>query len=312
MPILLTVSLLVLASSASHASPGPVLPAATPGVHLGRHNQPSPALAPRVFGEGVISTGHEFTVTFTPDGREVYFTRSDSATKRNHIMHAIRHGATWDDVAPVPFSGPDWSDLDPALSPDGRRLYFVSTRPRPAPATGPANNMDIWYVERRGDSWGDPHWIAEVSSDGKEGSPTVDRHGTLCFFSDRGAERDHNAIYCSMPSGHGYRAPERLDSAINAGPSDTSPWLAPNGRTMLFYSTRPGGFGQADLYIAVRHGTAWGPATNLGPAVNTAAYEYNPSISPDGRTLYFGRDRKIWEVPMGALDRTVISRQLVR
>jgi Tol biopolymer transport system component len=270
------------------------------------------AATPRVFGEGVISTGHEFTVTFTADGREVYFTRADTVAKRLHILHSVRHDRVWQAATPVSFAKAEWSDLDPALSPDGRRLYFVSTRPRPGRASGPADNMDIWYADRVGESWGEPQWIDAVNSDAKEGSPTVDRDGSLCFFSDRGAEHDHNAIYCSRPSSGGYATPVRQDTTINAGPSDTSPWLAPDGRTILFYSTRPGGFGKADLYVATMHDGTWGAAKNLGPAVNTSDFEYNPSVSPDGRTLYFGRRGKVWEIPIPALDSRVIYEGMFR
>jgi len=287
-------SLAVVDTPAFGQSPGPT-PAAAKG-----------CVSPHIFGDGVISTGREFTVTFTPDGREVYFTRSDS-TKAVHIMRSLSRDGAWQPATPVAFGSPRWRDIDPALAPDGRRLFFVSARPRPEPATGPANDMDIWFVDRVGDSWGPPQWIQTVSSDAKEGSPTVDRDGNLCFFSDRGREPDHNAIYCAAKTAEGYATPVKLNAPVNAGPSDTSPFLSPDGRTLLFYSTRPGGFGQADIYIVSKRNGSWGTPANLGPVVNTSDFEYNPSVSPDGRTLYFGRQRKIWEVEISALDHSIID-----
>ena len=265
-----------------------------------------------VFADGIVSTGHEFTVTFTPDGREVYFTRSDPDTHRSHILHSVRDHDAWQPAQPVSFATDSASDLDPALSPDGRRLYFVSTRPRPAATPGPARDMDIWYADRTSNGWSAPHWISQLSSDGKEGSPTVDRRGTLCFFSDRGNAANQDVIYCASRTGDGYSTPARLPAEINAGPSDVSPFLSHDGQTMLFYSTRTGGYGQADLYIAHRQGQGWGAATNLGPQVNTDAYEYNPSVSPDGHTLYFGRNRKIWSIPVSTLDSKVIAEKMFK
>jgi hypothetical protein len=76
---------------------------------------------------------------------------------------------------------------------------------------------------------------------------------------------------------------------------------------MLFYSTREGGAGQADLYIAHKQGGSWGAVASLGAAVNTAEFEYNPSVSRDGRTLYFGRKGRVYEIPLAALDAKVIA-----
>jgi Tol biopolymer transport system component len=251
-----------------------------------------------VFLPGIISTGHEFTVTFSADGRELYFTRFNAETRTQRVMRSTRNEKTWSAPEAVSFGSDAWSDLDPSLSPDGRRLYFVSTRPRPVGLAGPPKNMDIWYVERRSVGWSEPQWIAVASSDGKEGSPTVDRHGTLCFFSDRGNKPNENAIYCAPGTANGWGTPVRAGGGVNDGPSNTSPWLSPDGNTLLFYSSRDGGRGKADLYFSEKRSGEWTAPVNLGSAVNTAESEYNPSVSPDGKTLYFGRAGSIWAIPI--------------
>ncbi|MEP7000029.1 MAG: hypothetical protein ABI969_06105 [bacterium] len=273
------------------------------------------AVAPRpadpvVFAPGVISTGHEFTVTFTGDGREVYFTRSTASPRSMHVMHSVMRDGAWQPAEPVSFSTGSSFDLDPALSPDGRRLYFVSTRQRPAQratTVSPARDMDIWFADRIGDQWGAPHWIEELSSDAKEGSPTVDRDGTLCFFSDRGAASGNNAIYCATRLANAWSGPNRLDANVNAGPSDTSPFLSRDGKTLMFYSTRAGGMGKADLYLSVKRDGEWQPAANLGSVVNGPEFEYNPAVSPDGLSFFFGRAGNIHVVPVAELDVRVIT-----
>ncbi|MEO8624303.1 MAG: hypothetical protein ABI625_24695, partial [bacterium] len=226
------------------------------------------------------------------------------------VMHSVMRDGAWQPAEAVSFSSDSSFDLDPALSPDGLRLYFVSTRPRPSqPSTNASTprDMDIWYADRVGDQWGAPHWISALSSDGKEGSPTIDRDGTLCFFSDRGATTGNNAIYCASRRDTGWSAPNRLNANVNAGPSDTSPFLSRDGKTLLFYSTRAGGMGKADLYLSVKRDGEWQPASNLGSVVNTAEFEYNPAVSPDGRSFFYGQAGDVRVVPVAELDARVIT-----
>jgi Tol biopolymer transport system component len=253
---------------------------------------------------GIISSGRGFTVTFSPDGREAYFTARETGTAADkpplHIYHShFDHGA-WQAAKPVGFGSAQWSDLDPFVTVDGRQMFFVSTRP--APGKDPAKrDMDIWCSDLKDGIWAEPHWIAEVNSTAKEGSPSLDRQNNLYFFSDRGNESNHNSIYVAHWRDGRSSAPEKLSSEINAGPSDTSPWIAPNGETLLFYSERAGGYGKADLYFSfLEHGN-WSKAENLGPVVNTEDFESNPSVSRDGQTFYFGRNGKIYFVPLDAL-----------
>lgn len=263
--------------------------------------QATPAGA-HVFEPGVVSTGHEFTLTFSPDGKTAYFTRNFPGEKRNHVMRTDLADGRWQEPVPVSFSSDAWSDLDPSVNPDGSRLYFVSTRPADGVPDSAAQNMDIWYADRDGDGWGEPVNLAVVNSPAKEGSPTAASDGTLCFFSDRDAEPNANAIYCSSEGDDGsFQEPSRLGPNVNSGTSDTSPFLSSDGRTMLFYSMREGGYGEADLYVSFREDGRWSPARNLGPSVNTSDWEYNPTVSRDGRTLYFGQARNIKAIALEAL-----------
>lgn len=265
---------------------------------------PQSAPLAQEFAPGIVSTGKGFTVTFLPGGKTVYFTarelNSAAAEPPLHIYESKLVDGKWQAAALVRFSSEQWSDLDPSVTYDGKGMFFVSTRPVPG-KTSTKSDMDIWFSERQGGEWGEPRWIKEINSDAKEGSPSVDRRNDLYFFSDRGAEANQNSIYVAhFRDGH-YSAPEKLPAPINAGPSDTSPWIARNGKTLLFYSTRPGGYGKADLYVSFLKKNVWSAPVNLGPTVNTSDFEYNPEVSRDGRTLYFGRGGKIYFVPLKAL-----------
>ena len=125
----------------------------------------------------------------------------------------------------------------------------------------------------------------------------------LFFTSGRNGQED---LFVSMRPGRGspWGEPANLGDAVNDSIGDDfSLRLAMNGLALYFASNRAGGFGAGDLYVTTRDALdrEWGRATNLGPLVNTAAFEAFPTPSPDGNTLYFNRsttfdsqDSDIW------------------
>jgi Tol biopolymer transport system component len=275
-----------------------VLSGGLPIQHAPRAAGQSGVAVPQEVAPGILSTGHEFGMSFTPDGKEVYFSRF-ALNQPIHIFRSrLIHGA-WEEPEKLSISSDSWSDLDPFVSVDGKKLFFISTRPDSS--QGGSKNMDLWVANREGGTWRAPKRIENVNSASKEGSPSVAQDGTLYFFSGRSGGGEKNAIYESHLVGGQYVAPSLLPPAINARPSDTSPFITPNGRTLLFYSTREGGLGKADLYVSNRVDGVWGPSVNLGPKVNTAESEYNPTLSRDGRELYFGRNGRLYMVPVEAI-----------
>jgi hypothetical protein len=86
---------------------------------------------------------------------------------------------------------------------------------------------------------------------------------------------------------------KRLDDAINSKFNEGSATLSPDGRTIYF--TRcdaEDGFGNCDLYTADFLGGTWVNVRNLGPTVNSSAWDSHPNITPDGKRLYFTSNRK--------------------
>jgi len=69
--------------------------------------------------------------------------------------------------------------------------------------------------------------------------------------------------------------------------------ITQDGKFLFFTGcNRPDGLGHCDIYIAVKKGDDWGKPVDLSPPVNTPGWESQPSISADGRTLYFVSNRK--------------------
>jgi outer membrane protein OmpA-like peptidoglycan-associated protein/tetratricopeptide (TPR) repeat protein len=69
--------------------------------------------------------------------------------------------------------------------------------------------------------------------------------------------------------------------------------ISQDGKYLFFTGcNRPDGLGRCDIYIAQKRGDDWGKPFDLSPPVNTSGWEAQPSISSDGRTLYFVSNRK--------------------
>lgn len=85
-----------------------------------------------------------------------------------------------------------------------------------------------------------------------------------------------------------YRKAMKLDESINSKFYEIAATVSNDGNTIYFASNRPGGFGGMDLYVAQRLPNGkWGPAVNLGEEINTPFDEDFPSLTSDGKVLYF-------------------------
>jgi Tol biopolymer transport system component len=87
--------------------------------------------------------------------------------------------------------------------------------------------------------------------------------------------------------------PVNLGPNINSSSLEVEASISVDGLELLFESWRPGGHGNADIYVSRRASKddPWGPSMNIGAPVNTAYYDQSPSISADGLSLYFSCDR---------------------
>jgi WD40-like Beta Propeller Repeat len=240
-----------------------------------------------VFAPGIVSRADriESCPALTPDGREFYFTVRQSPGKwAIHVSRVAEEG--WSEPQVAPFSG-TWSDLEPFISPDGRRLFFTSNRPF-SPEDRPRGDYDIWFVERESGGWGRPRNAGpQVNFSGDQWRPSVSRNGNL-YFSSQG-------LWRAEPADDGYAAAHKIsDFAQNPTILGGHPYVAPDESYILTsWMMGPGGRGGWDLYVSFRRpdGT-WTPSKNVGETVNTEANEDFPLVSPDGRFLFFSRYTK--------------------
>jgi WD40-like Beta Propeller Repeat len=92
----------------------------------------------------------------------------------------------------------------------------------------------------------------------------------------------------------GWQTPTPLSPKINTPDNEGTASLSADGRLLVFTACQSGtrqGFGSCDLYSSQKTGDVWSTPQNLGPTINTRDYESQPSLSADGRQLYFVSNR---------------------
>jgi len=134
-----------------------------------------------------------------------------------------------------------------------------------------------------------------------ESGANISPDGLTLYFGDGGP-------WPARPNGYGegdiwvsrrrrlderWTEPVNLGSVVNSTRADGGPCLSPDGLSLYFFSMRPGGIGEADLYVSKRAAIdlPWQKPANLGQGVNSSSAEVFPSISKDGLTLHFGSYR---------------------
>ena len=84
-----------------------------------------------------------------------------------------------------------------------------------------------------------------------------------------------------------------LSSAINTPGNEGAQCISPDGQYLFFAGCgRADGLGKCDIYYAKKVGDKWSSPQNLGTPINSQYWESQPTISADGKTLYFVSDRK--------------------
>ncbi|MDA3854140.1 MAG: OmpA family protein [Bacteroidales bacterium] len=100
-------------------------------------------------------------------------------------------------------------------------------------------------------------------------------------------------LFYSQKEGQQWSKTKPLSHIINSARNEGAQSLSANGKTMLFTAcNRFDGIGACDLYIAYRKNGVWSPPVPLPEPLNTIAWEGHPSLSSDGKLLYFSSNRK--------------------
>ena len=90
-----------------------------------------------------------------------------------------------------------------------------------------------------------------------------------------------------------FNTPQNIGGPVNSPENESGAFVAPNGLSLYFSGNGSGTLGAGDLWVAQRPTltSAWGPPQNLGAVVNSVSIENQPSLSLDGKTMFFNSDR---------------------
>ncbi len=228
----------------------------------------------------------------TPDGLSLYFA-SDRPGGFGAIDIWIAHRACkdcpWDEpVNAGPKINSPQGDGSAVFTPDGLTMFFSG-----GDRAGGAGNNDI-YVTHRTDPNDDFSWETPINvgpgvntpahESGPAYVPALTGSGANFYFGRDSKYYQTRVTRDGQVVGPVTRL-ELGDSFL--GVSDVT--VRADGRELFFFSTRPGGFGLNDLWVATRESLnePWSAPRNLGAPVNTAFADLSPSLSRDGRTLFF-------------------------
>lgn len=130
-----------------------------------------------------------------------------------------------------------------------------------------------------------------VNSEYRDYFPALTADGETIIFSR--VVNGNEDFYTSSKKEGNWQKAEPLSSNINTPMfNEGAQSISPDGKYLFFTGcNRPDGLGRCDIYLSRKEGNQWGKAINLGSTINSEYWESQPSISPDGNTLYFVSNR---------------------
>jgi Tol biopolymer transport system component len=244
-------------------------------------------------GPVVNSSFQDFLPHLSSDGVSLYFTSNRPGGMGGSdlwVAQRASHNAAWGEPvnlgSTINTSGVESA---PNLSRDGHYLFFSSTRP------GGFGSNDIWvsWRERTDDDFA---WEPPVNLGPNVNSGAFEAGASLLrpeFYFTSTRESDPNLdIFVSRVVGNTFGPTTRV-TELSSADNDQRPSIRFDGLEIFFSSNRESADGTQNIWVATRdgRGLSWSAPVPLGPEINTEFFDQQPSISADGKTLFFSSDR---------------------
>ncbi len=210
---------------------------------------------PQKFDKKINSKFHESTPAFTKDGKTMYFTRNNYLDGKKgkdankitliKIYKAILENDSWSNITELPFNSDNYSVAHPALSPDGKTLYFASDMP------GTVGLSDLFKVQINDNgTFGIPVNLGNtINTEGRETFPFVNDENEIYFASDGHPGLGGLDVFVSTINPNGtFEEVQNVGADINSPKDDFAYLIDTKSRRGFFTSNRDGGLGYDDIY----------------------------------------------------------------
>lgn len=246
--------------------------------------QKTPGLIPEVFAPGIVSIDGRFegTVSFSPDLKEIYFGASIEG-EETAIYFSKLEDDKWTPIIRANFTrGKKNEELHPFVSSIDKRIYFTAL-------DSVFSDERIWYVNRLDDSWSDATILDSPINDGMVFYPNQSKNGDLFYFS----LSTFKTYYAPYQNGE-FSEVEQVDIEFgdHAFISRAQDYLLVTAKNKEDKNRQ-----DRDIYVCFkRQNGTWTKPINLGNTVNSSFDEKSPSITPDGKYLFFGKAERDAEI----------------
>lgn len=208
---------------------------------------------PLLFSRILNTNASEGQLTFSPDQRTVYFTRSSKQNSLEYklykaVLEEDSHG-NWINIEFLNINGDGVSIETPSVSPKGDKLYFASNM------HGSIGGYDIYMSNINEDgSLGTPINLGHtINTTSDEKYPSLSLDGKHLFFSSKGHQNIGGYdLFVSRILSNAYKTPRNMGNTINTSFDEVGYFLAAKNKGYVS-SNKPNGKGSYDIYTAVNN-----------------------------------------------------------
>jgi Tol biopolymer transport system component len=251
-------------------------------------------MTPELFAPDIIATGfYERDITISPDGTEIFY---GLITGRHvTILYTRLTNGKWTEPEIAPFArNTQFFFLEPCFSPDGRTVYFLSTKPPEGKELKPGwAYQNIWASDKKSDgTWGEIYNPdTALNKPNSQFYPSLTKTGTL-YFTRSDEKTGKSEILRARKNTNRFDTPELLPPVVNGNGNIYNAFISPDESFLIGCVENKNNEINPDFsnyYIFFRDSNdKWSDGISFGPEINIkGSNAISASVSPDGKYLFF-------------------------